>query len=51
MQHREDEQNFSYYYVKRTPAEALLDAISAVTEVPEPFARPATGDAAHFAVG
>jgi hypothetical protein len=34
---REDEQNFSYYYVKRMPAEALLDAISAVTEVPEPF--------------
>jgi hypothetical protein len=34
---REDEQNFSYYYVKRLPAEALLDAISTVTEVPEPF--------------
>ena len=34
---REDEQNFSYYYVKRMPAEALLDAISAVTEVAEPF--------------
>ncbi len=34
---REDEQNFSFYYVKRMPAEALLDAISAVTEVAEPF--------------
>ncbi|HEY2250107.1 MAG TPA: DUF1549 domain-containing protein, partial [Planctomycetaceae bacterium] len=34
---REDEQNFSFYYVKRMPAEALLDAISTVTEVPEPF--------------
>ncbi|MGE5191796.1 MAG: DUF1549 domain-containing protein [Deltaproteobacteria bacterium] len=34
---REDEQNFSSYSVKRLPAEALLDAISAVTEVPEPF--------------
>src|SRR5262249_24056316 len=34
---RDDEQNFSYYYVKRLPAEALLDAISYVTEVPEPF--------------
>ena len=35
---REDEQNFSSYYVKRLPAEPLLDAISAVTEVAEPFA-------------
>jgi hypothetical protein len=34
---REDEQNFSHFYVKRMPAEALLDAISAVTEVAEPF--------------
>jgi hypothetical protein len=34
---REDEQNFSSYYVKRLPAEPLLDAISAVTEVPESF--------------
>jgi hypothetical protein len=34
---REDEQNFSFYYVKRMPAEALLDAISTVTEVAEPF--------------
>ncbi|MSR60228.1 MAG: DUF1549 domain-containing protein [Planctomycetaceae bacterium] len=34
---RDDEQNFSSYTVKRLPAEPLLDAISAVTEVPEPF--------------
>ncbi len=34
---REDEQNFSHFYVKRMPAEALLDAISAVTEVAETF--------------
>lgn len=34
---RDDEQNFSYYYVKRLPAEALLDGISAVTGVPEAF--------------
>ena len=34
---RDDEQNFSYYYVKRLPAEALLDAISAVTGVAEAF--------------
>lgn len=34
---RDDEQNFSSYYVKRLPAEPLLDAISAVTEIPEPF--------------
>jgi hypothetical protein len=34
---REDEQNFSHYYVKRLPAEALLDAISSVTGVDEPF--------------
>ena len=39
---RDDEQNFSCYYVKRLPAEPLLDAICAVTEVPEPFpGRPA----------
>ncbi|MBS0264974.1 MAG: DUF1553 domain-containing protein [Planctomycetes bacterium] len=39
---REDEQNFSFYYVKRLPAEALLDAISAATQVPEQFpGRPA----------
>jgi hypothetical protein len=36
-ENREDEQNFSYYYVKRLPAEALLDALSTVTEVREPF--------------
>ena len=34
---REDEQNFSSYTVKRLPAEPLLDAISAVTEIAEPF--------------
>lgn len=34
---REDEQNFSSYHVKRIPAEALLDAISTVTGVAEPF--------------
>lgn len=39
---REDEQNFSFYYVKRLPAEVLLDAISAATEVSEPYpGRPA----------
>lgn len=32
-----DEQNFSYYLVKRLPAEPLLDAISAATGVPEAF--------------
>ncbi|MCY2965358.1 MAG: DUF1553 domain-containing protein [Planctomycetota bacterium] len=32
-----DEQNFSYYMVKRLPAETLLDGISAVTGVPESF--------------
>lgn len=38
----DDEQNFSHYYVKRLSAEVLLDAISAVTEVVEPFpGRPA----------
>ncbi|MFN0053225.1 MAG: DUF1549 domain-containing protein [Planctomycetales bacterium] len=36
-QNRDDEQNFSHYAVKRLPAEALLDGISAVTGVPEPF--------------
>jgi hypothetical protein len=34
---RDDEQNFSHYTVKRLPAEVLLDAVSAVTEVPEVF--------------
>jgi hypothetical protein len=34
---REDEQNFSFYYVKRLPAEVLLDAISAATQIPEQF--------------
>lgn len=34
---REDEQNFSHYYVKRMPAETLLDAISDATQVPESF--------------
>src|SRR5207249_3781907 len=32
---RDDLQNFSHYQAKRLPAEVLLDAISAVTEVPE----------------
>jgi hypothetical protein len=35
---RDDEQNFSRYYVKRLPAEVLLDAVSQVTGVAEPFA-------------
>jgi hypothetical protein len=34
---RDDEQNFSHHYVRRLPAEVLLDAISEVTGVPEPF--------------
>jgi hypothetical protein len=34
---RDDEQNFSHYYVKRMPAEPLLDAISTVTGVAETF--------------
>lgn len=34
---RDDEQNFSSYTVKRLPAEPLLDAIGAVTEVSERF--------------
>src|SRR5438034_6778754 len=34
---RDDGQNFSRHYVRRMPAEVLLDAISAVTESPEPF--------------
>lgn len=34
---QDDEQNFSHYYVKRMPAEVLLDAISQVTGVPESF--------------
>lgn len=33
----DDEQNFSHYYVKRLPAEVLLDAISIATDVPESF--------------
>jgi hypothetical protein len=35
---RDDEQNFSRYYVKRLPAEVLLDAVSEVTGVTETFA-------------
>src|SRR4029453_678437 len=35
---RDDEQNFSHYYVRRLPAEVMLDAISQVTGVAEPFA-------------
>ena len=34
---REDEQNFSHHYVRRVPAEVLLDAISEVTGSPELF--------------
>lgn len=34
---RDDEQNFSHHYVRRIPAEVLLDAISEVTDSPEPF--------------
>ena len=33
----DDEQNFSHHYVKRLPAEVLLDAISQVTGEPEVF--------------
>src|ERR1043165_1833111 len=32
-----DTRNFSRYYVKRMPAEVLLDAVSQVTGVPEKF--------------
>lgn len=35
---RDDDQNFSHYRVKRLPAEVLLDAVSAATESPEPYA-------------
>ena len=34
---RDDEQNFSHHYVRRIPAEVLLDAISEVTGSPELF--------------
>jgi hypothetical protein len=34
---RDDTQNFSHYYVKRLPAEVLLDAISDATGSPEQF--------------
>ena len=34
---QDDDQNFSHYYVKRLPAEVLLDAISSSTGVPETF--------------
>src|SRR6185369_17252336 len=33
----DDAQNFSHYYVKRLPAEVLMDAISQVTGTPEEF--------------
>ncbi|MBM4003778.1 MAG: DUF1553 domain-containing protein [Planctomycetes bacterium] len=33
----DDEQNFSHYYPRRLNAEILLDAISDVTGIPEPF--------------
>jgi hypothetical protein len=35
---RDDEQNFSRHYLRRLPAEVLLDAISDVTGAPEAFA-------------
>ena len=35
---QDDEQNFSHHYVRRLPAEVLLDAISLATGEPEPFA-------------
>lgn len=34
---RDDEQNFSHHYVRRLPAEVLLDAICRATGEPEPF--------------
>ena len=34
---RDDEQNFSHHYVRRLPAEVLLDAMSEVTGSPEAF--------------
>jgi hypothetical protein len=34
---RDDEQNYSHHRARRLPAEVLLDAISAVTGVPETF--------------
>ncbi len=34
---QDDDQNFSHYYVKRLPAEVLLDAISSATGVAEAF--------------
>jgi hypothetical protein len=40
---RDDEQNFSHHYLRRLPAEVLLDAISAVTEAPETFPGMAKG--------
>jgi hypothetical protein len=40
---RDDDQNFSHHYVRRLPAEVLLDAISAVTESPEMFPGMAKG--------
>eukprot|EP00913_Durusdinium_trenchii_P023435 g22013.t1 len=33
----DDEQNYSHYFVKRLPAEVLLDAVSQVTGAPETF--------------
>jgi Protein of unknown function (DUF1553) len=40
---RDDEQNFSRHYVRRLPAEVLLDAVSEVTGVPEAFPGRAKG--------
>lgn len=40
---QDDEQNFSRHYVRRLPAEVLLDALSAATESPEPFPGRAKG--------
>jgi hypothetical protein len=39
---RDDDQNYSHHYARRLPAEVLLDAVSQVTGVSEPFpGRPA----------
>ena len=48
---RDDEQNFSALPVKRLPAEVLLDAICAVTEVAGGVPRPAARHAGHRVVG
>ena len=48
---KDDEQYCSHYRVKRLPAEVLLDAICAVTEVPEAFPGRPRGTRADRAVG